>query len=76
MEKVWSWKNELPVRYPDAIFYGKRRGGGAILCSMTALKTLYAQQHKPLHALSDAAQRLYAFVAQNPVTNAELKLPA
>ena len=73
MGKVWSWKNELPACYPEEIFYGKRQGGGAILCSMAALKSLYAKQYKPLQALSETAQRLYAFVAQHPLTNAELK---
>ena len=49
MGMVWSWKNELPARYPDAIFYGKRKGGGAILCSMAALKSLYAHGTEALH---------------------------
>ncbi len=71
--KVWTWKNELPARYPDDIFYGKREGGGAILCSMEVLRQLYARQHRPLEALSETARRLYAFIAQAPVNNAELK---
>jgi hypothetical protein len=75
MGKVWNWKNELPARYPNEIYYGKNRRG-AILCSMEALKTLYAAQHRPLEELSETAQRLYRFVAQAPVTNAELKLLA
>ena len=73
MGKVWSWKNELPARYPDEIFYGKRKVGTAMLCSMDALKALYERQHRPLNALSETAQRLYAVIKQDPVNNAELK---
>jgi hypothetical protein len=73
MGKVWSWKNELPARYPDEIFYGKRKGGGAILCSMAHLKQLYADQHKPLEALSETARKLYEYIEQNPLNNSELK---
>ncbi|MGB8463684.1 MAG: hypothetical protein WCE49_01930, partial [Terrimicrobiaceae bacterium] len=24
---IWSWKNELPAKYPREIFYGKIKGG-------------------------------------------------
>ena len=73
MGKVWSWKNELPARFPDLIFYGKRSSGTAMLCSMEALKDLYARQHRPLDSLSVTAQRLYSYISQDPINNAELK---
>lgn len=73
MGKVWSWKNELPARYPDEIYYGKRKGGGAILCSMDYLKGLYVEQHKMLEALSETARKLFGYIEQNPVNNSELK---
>jgi len=73
MGYVWSWKNELPARFPTEIFYGKRKGGTAMLCSMAVLKELYAQQHRPLESLSDTAKQLYAIIRQNPVNNSELK---
>jgi len=69
---VWSWKNELPARYPDQIFYGKRKSG-AMLCSMAELKRQYNEGHRPLSSLSPTAQRLYAVVAQAPVSNKELR---
>ncbi|HLJ55104.1 MAG TPA: hypothetical protein VKT77_08680 [Chthonomonadaceae bacterium] len=73
MGYVWSWKNELPARYPGEIFYGKRKGGMAVLCSMEALRGLYAAQHRPLASLSETARKLFAIIEQNPVTNGELK---
>jgi hypothetical protein len=71
--KVWTWKNELPARYPDEIFYGKRQGGTAVLCTMDALREMYRRQRRPLEELSPTAQRLYAIIVQGPVNNAELK---
>ena len=76
MGLVWSWKNELPSTFPDQIFYGKRAGGTAVLCGMETLRALYAKQHRPLESLSETAQRLYSYIAQDPVTNSELKLLA
>ena len=73
MGKVWHWKNELPVRYPDEIFYGKRKGGTAMLCSMERLRERYATQHRSLDTLSDGARSLYDVIKQGQVTNAELK---
>lgn len=73
MGKVWAWKNELPARFPNEIFYGKRKGGAAMLCSLEALKGLYAQQHRPLETLSEIARKLYAVITQDPVNNSELK---
>jgi hypothetical protein len=72
MGYVWGWKNELPATYPDEIFYGKRKSG-AILCSMPALRELYAAHHVPESKLSDLAHKLLEIIRQAPVNNAELK---
>lgn len=73
MGLVWSWKNELPARYPDRTFYGKRKGGGAILCSMAALRDLYRAQHRPVSALGEIPQALFRLIEQAPVNNSELR---
>ena len=73
MGKVWSWKNELPARYPDAIFYGKLKGGRAILCSMDRLREMYREQHRPLSGVSETAQELYDVIRQGPIPNKELR---
>src|SRR5579862_6984885 len=75
MGMVWNWKNELPARYPNEIYYGKRKAG-AMLCSMPALRDLYAAQHQPPESLSETALRLLGFITQAPVNNSELKLLA
>jgi hypothetical protein len=72
MGYLWSWKNELPAKYPNVIFYGKRKSG-AMLCSMDVLRDLYKEFHRPVSELSDTAQRLFRIIAQAPVNNKELK---
>ena len=72
MGYVWSWKNELPAKYPTEIFYGKRKSG-AMLCTMEVLREMYGEYHLPITELSETAQRLYAIVEQAPVNNKDLK---
>ena len=31
---VWDWKNRLPATFPDEIFYGKIKGGFAVLMTI------------------------------------------
>ncbi len=73
MSLVWGWKNALPATYPDDIFYGKIKGGRAILCTMDYLRTLYAQQHRSLEQTSTLAQELYAVIVQGPIPNRPLR---
>lgn len=73
MGKVWSWKNELPATYPDEIFYGKIKGGRAVLMSMTKLRELYPKQHKPLLECSELAQRLFSVIQQGPILTVPLR---
>ncbi len=72
MGYVWSWKNELPAKYPTEIFYGKRKSG-AMLCTMEVLRELYRTHYRPITELTETAQRLYAIIEQDPVNNKELK---
>ncbi len=73
MGKVWSWKNELPARYPDEIFYGKLKGGRAILCTMERLRGIYREQHRALAEVSATARDLYDIIRQGPIPNKELR---
>ena len=73
MGKVWTWKNQLPASYPDQIFYGKIKGGRAVLMSMAKLRELYPQQHTPLSACSALAQEIYGLVAQGQLMTVPLR---
>jgi hypothetical protein len=73
MGKVWPWKNELPATYPDRVFYGKIKGGRAVLMSLDKLRELYPRQHKPIAECSALAQELYALIAQGPLMTVPLR---
>jgi hypothetical protein len=71
---VWRLKNELPMTYPDEIFYGKLPNGRAMLCTLARLATLYRTQHQPLDALGTDARRLFEIIRLRPITSGELRL--
>ena len=74
VEAIWAWKNELPGYYPDDIFYGKIKGGHAVLMSMAYLReTHYPQNHKPVDQCSELAQQLFDLVRLNPDTTGNLR---
>ncbi len=52
---VWTWKNQLPAEFPTEIFYGKIKGGTAVLMAMDHL----ADVHFPAaHVPPDGLDRL------------------
>ena len=60
---VWSWKNQLPEYYPDEIFYGKMRGGAAVLMTIEHLRDRhYAKFHKEVRDCRWLAQEIYELV--------------
>ena len=73
MGAVWPWKNDLPMIYPDQVFYGKIKGGRAVLMSMEKLRALYPQQHRPLGACSELARELFAIIEQGPIMTVPLR---
>lgn len=71
---VWTWKNELPARWPEEIFYGKLPGGLAALMSLDHLRqTHYPAHYRPLRDCSHLAQRLLARLKLDPLTTAALR---
>ena len=64
---VWRWKNELPALYPDEIFYGKIRGGHAVLMEMKYLRDEhFPTAYQPVETLSRLAQVTYEHVRLEP----------
>lgn len=73
---IWGWKNELPAKYPDEIFYGKVSGGGvlAVLMSLEYLrKEHYPKYHRPISECSPLAQKLYQVIRLDPLTTPQLR---
>jgi hypothetical protein len=73
---VWGLKNDLPMTYPDEVFYGKLRGGRAMLCTLDRLVELYRQQRVEVSTVSRDAQRLLRVIAARPITSRELRAEA
>ena len=60
---VWSWKNQLPEYYPDEIFYGKIKGGIAVLMTIDYLREKhYARYHKDIRNCRRLAQEIHELI--------------
>ena len=71
---VWTWKNELPARWPDKFFYGKLPRGLAVLMTVNHLrKNHYPKTHLPLRQCSHLARRIFARLKLDPMTTAALR---
>jgi hypothetical protein len=71
---IWTWKNELPLRWPDEIFYGKTKGGLAVLLSMDYLRAEhFPKHHKPPRECSALAQQMYSVLRLDPMTTMQLR---
>jgi hypothetical protein len=73
---VWRLKNDLPMTYPDEIFYGKLAGGRAMLCTVDRLRQIYPTQRKRPEELGRDACKLLEIIRLRPITNGELRLDA
>lgn len=74
MTAVWTWKNQLPAEYPTEIFYGKVKGGTAVLMDMETL----AREHFPkafenIQAQDELAQHIYSKIAVEPWDTTSLR---
>lgn len=67
IEAIWDWKNRLPATYPDDIFYGKVKGGFAVLMDMDYLREVhFASAYKPVHELNPLAQHIFDQIRNEP----------
>jgi hypothetical protein len=74
MEAVWSWKNRLPAIYPNDIYYGKIKGGFAVLMDMDYLRDEhFPKAHKPVEQLNWLAQRIYEKIRMDPWDTTSLR---
>lgn len=71
---VWTWKNQLPLDYPNEIFYGKIKGGFAVLMELGYLAdTHFPEHHKPVSSLNPLAQQIFDKIRNEPLTTTELR---
>lgn len=75
VEAVWPWKNELPARYPDKIYYGKIKGGFAVLMDMDYLAEIhFTSAYAPVETLNPLAQKIFARIQMEPWTTTGLRI--
>jgi hypothetical protein len=74
MNAVWTWKTRLPAEFPDDIYYGKIKGGLAVLMDMEYMEeSHFSQAYKPIQDLNGLAQHVYGIVAMEPRETAVLR---
>ncbi len=74
MEAVWTWKNQLPAGYPEDIFYGKIKGGIAVLMSMSHLREVhFPEAYKCVKDLNLLAQFIHEKIRIEPWDTTNLR---
>lgn len=74
METVWPWKNQLPADYPSEIYYGKIKGGFAVLMDMAYLEeTHFSASYKPVDSLNQLARQVFEKIRIEPWTTTDLR---
>jgi hypothetical protein len=71
---VWRWKNQLPAQYPQEIFYGKMKGGAAVLMTLDYLRNHhYPQFHQDIGGCRRLAQQIYELIRLDSYETTELR---
>lgn len=71
---VWDWKNRLPAEYPDEIFYGKIKGGFAVLMTMAYLRDFhFASAYKCVDDLNLLAAHIFERIRVEPWETTSLR---
>jgi hypothetical protein len=71
---VWRWKNQLPARYPQEIFYGKMKGGTAVLMTLDHLRNKhYPRVHQDVGSCRGLAQQVYELIRFDSCETTELR---
>lgn len=74
MTAVWTWKNQLPAEYPTEIFYGKVKGGTAVLMDMETLaREHFPKAYENIQAQDELAQHIYSKIAVEPWDTTSLR---
>ena len=64
---VWDWKNRLPAEFPDEIFYGKIKGGLAVLMAMDYLRDFhFASSYRPVDELNSLSAHIFEKIRTEP----------
>jgi hypothetical protein len=71
---VWNWKNRLPAEFPDEIFYGKIKGGFAVLMTMEYLRDFhFVSSYRPIGELNPLERHIFEMIRNEPWETADLR---
>lgn len=71
---VWDWKNRLPATFPNEIFYGKIKGGVAVLMTMAYLRDVhFASAHKSIDELNPLSAYIFEKIRNEPRETTNLR---
>ena len=71
---VWDWKTRIPQTYPESIFYGKVKGGDAVLMEMQHFRDKhYPVAFQPVNELDALAQEVFEFIRLEPAYTGTLR---
>lgn len=71
---VWDWKTRIPQTYPELVYYGKIKGGDAVLMEMQYFRqTHYPVAFTPVSELDELAQQVYEFIRLEPALTGTLR---
>lgn len=74
MTAVWTWKNQLPADYPKEIFYGKVKGGYAVLMDMDyMIREHFPNTYRKIESTDDLMQQIYRAVETEPSDTTTLR---
>lgn len=64
---IWDWKTRIPQTYPDQIFYGKVKGGDAVLMEMQFFRNVhYPEAFQRVGELDQLSQQIYDLIRLQP----------
>ena len=74
---VWDWKTRIPQTYPKKVFYGKVKGGDAVLMEMKHFrKKHYPEHYQPVDELDLLPQQVYEMIRLEPGYTGSLRKQA
>jgi hypothetical protein len=71
---VWDWKTRIPQTYPELVYYGKIKGGDAVLMEMQYFREKhYREAFQPVRDLDTLAQQVYELIRLEPAFTGPLR---
>ena len=74
VQAVWGWKTRIPQTFPEEVFYGKVKGGDAVLMEMEYFRNEhFPSAFQPVEELSQLAQQVFDMIRLEPGYTGELR---